>query len=61
MDLCGAWLTIVLNGQPGKTPSDNTWASDGQVCRMQPVHMQVLNLDFCTLSELPASLGQQQL
>ena len=25
---------------------------------MQPVHMQVLNLDFCTLSELPASLGQ---
>lgn len=25
---------------------------------MQHVHLQVLNLDFCTLSELPASLGQ---
>lgn len=29
-----------------------------QMCEMQHVHLQVLNLDFCTLSELPASLGQ---
>ena len=45
-------------GQHGTFALDITRILNGDLCLMQPVHMQVLNLDFCTLSELPASLGQ---
>ncbi len=57
-ELCKAWSNECAGMDSVATCIGQTLSFDGELCLMQPVQMQVLNLDFSTLSELPASLGQ---